>query len=426
MIKRTICKFLRITSVKGIPRLLRTRSRFMRFVWGLSIICFLVVATYQSTMLTMAYLEYSTVTSIQELPLDLTGQYEHSTQLPDVTFCNVNPFASNYTQDTEIPSIKDYITKVQDMTVCDRCSWDQNISMSQLRDELMTSRGYRIQVGHDKARSISHQIKTFFASCAVWVMAGMHSGNLPCKNVMSIDLHQDSIFYNCFTLKPADEHIKERAIRGVLAVFHLDDYTMNNNPYVLPLHPQISYINGIIFTFNERGTPPVTTKNGMLLQPGLFSELRLRVVRRKRQPAPYGRCVAGHTEENEFNIDGKYSQLMCFSLCSQRMADKLCGCIDNNNYVDVYSRAGKPVCLKLDQGKELLWKEWECLQHARNVSAISCTDKCPLPCEEVTFDEKVNVNVLLKYVLCYVMAASAFWVAMGLSCHSNRRSSTPR
>ena len=408
MLKRTIYKFLRITSVKGIPRLLRTRSRFMQFVWGLGIVSFLVIAAYQFAMLTMAYLEYATVTSIRELPLDMAGQYEHSVQLPDITFCNVNPFASNSKLDTEIPSIKEYMTKVQDMTVCDKCSWDKNISMSQLRDELMTSRGYRIQIGHDKARIISHQSKTFFSSCTVWVMAGMHPGNLPCERVMMIELQQDPIFYNCFTIRPAVERIGEQVIMGILAVFHLDDYTMNNSPYVLPLHPQISYVNGMVFTFHERETPPVTTIDGMLLQPGLFTELKLRVVQRKRVPAPYGRCVEEGSESNEFIVDRKYSQLMCFSLCRQRVVDELCGCIDNNNYVDVYSRSGKPVCLKLDQGKELLWNEWKCLQHARNVSAISCTNKCPLPCEQVTFDEKVNVTIMLKYVLYYMTTAHEF------------------
>ena len=174
--------------------------------------------------------------------------------------------------------------------------------MYQLRDVLMTFRGYCIRIGHDKAKSKSHQRKRLFSSCAVWVTAGMHSGNLPYKSVMRIDLHRDSIFYNSFTLRLAVKHIAlqwrhndhddvsnhqphdcllnrlfrrrsnkasklgvsglcvgnspgpvnsphkgpvtrkmfpfddvimgEQAIRGVLAVLHLDDYTMNNSPYI--------------------------------------------------------------------------------------------------------------------------------------------------------------------------------------------------
>ena len=394
MMRKTVLEFLRITSIKGIPRFLRTKRLLMQCVWGISIICFLVVAAYQSTMLTMAYLEYSTVTSIRELPLDMTGQDEHSIQLRDITFCNANPFASNFTRDTEIPSFEEYITEVQDMTFCDRCSWDQNMAMSQLRDELMTTRGYRIQIGHDKARTIGHQSTTLFSSCTVWVMTGMHPGYLPCERVMRIHLHQDSVFYNCFTLRPKVELFKEGVIMGLIVVFHLDDYTINKHQYILPLHPQIDYINGMMFTFHDRGTIPVVATDGMILQPGLFSDFQLRFKRRKRLPTPYGRCVPRAGEENEFIKEGPYSQMVCFSLCWQAMVRDLCGCIDYSNFVDVLALSEEPACLKLDRGREHLWQEWECLKHARNSSAISCTNKCPLPCEEVEVDEKVSTNIL--------------------------------
>ena len=398
MFRRTVLEFLRITSIKGIPRLLRTKRRFMQLIWGLSIICFLVGAAYQSTMLTMAYLEYSTVTSIRELPLDMTGQYEYSIQLPDITFCNVNPFASNFTQATEIPSFEEYTRMVQDMTLCSKCSWDQNISMSRLHDELMTSRGYRIQIGEDKAKNISHHWDTLFKSCTVWVMSGMHPSNLPCERVMRIVLHQDSTFYNCFTLRPKFEETKEWVIMGIIVVFHLDDYTINKHQYVLPLHSQIDYINGMTFTFHDRGTIPVVPVDGMILQLGLFSNFKVRVNRRKRLPTPYGRCVPKAGEGNEFITEGPYSLMVCFSLCWQAMAQDLCGCVDYSNFVDVLARGGEPVCLKLDRGRDRLWEEWECLQNARNTSAISCTNKCPLPCEEIEVDEKVNAHILEHHI----------------------------
>ena len=225
-----------------------------------------------------------------------------------------------------------HIIKVPYMTVGDKCLYDRNISMYQLRDVLMTSRGYCIQIGHDKAKSKSHQRKRLFSSCAVWVMAGMHSGNLPCKSVMRIDLHRDSIFYNCFTLRPAVKHIalqwrhndhdgvsnhqphgcllkrlfrrrsnKTSKLRvtglcggnspGPVNFPHkgpvtqkMFSFNRQSGEYslcstlmtmqwtiahmFLPFHPQISYVNCMLFTFHGREIHPVTTKVGMLLQPG--------------------------------------------------------------------------------------------------------------------------------------------------------------
>ena len=399
MIRREIREYLRLTSVKGIPRLLRTKSRCMQYIWGVSIVFFLSVAAYQATMLTKTYLTYSTVTSMRELPLDLTGQSEHSVHLPHTTFCNTNPFASNFAEDDTIPFMEQYITQVQHMTTCDGCTIDQKVSVSQLRDELMTSRGYYIQIGNDKAKTISHQVESLFASCHVWVMSGMHPANLPCDGFIEVELHQDSMFYNCFTIKPSAEQTKERIFMGIILVFHLDDYVVNKHPYVLPIHPHIGYRNGMMFAFHDRGTPPVLLQSQVLLQPGLFSDLKIRVKRRKRLPKPYGGCVEGAGEGNQFIKDGPYSQHMCFSLCRQAEVLDECGCIDYNNFVDVLSRTGERPCLKLEYGRDHLWKEWKCLQHAHNISAISCTDECPLPCDEVTFVEKVST----KWNRCYTL-----------------------
>ena len=406
MIRREVREYLRLTSVKGIPRLLRTKSRFMQFVWGVSILCFLVVAAYQATMLTKTFLKFSTVTSMRELPLDLTGESQHTVHLPHATFCNSNPFASNFTQDNGIPSMEEYIIQVKQLTTCDECTVDQKVTMSQLRDELMTSRGYYIQIGKDKAKTIGHQVESLLASCHVWVMSGMHPGNLPCDGFIEVELHQDSMFYNCFTIKPAVKQTKERVFVGIILVFHLDDYAVNKYRYVLPVYPHIGYMNGMMFAFHDIGTPPVLLKNQVLLQPGLFSDLKLRVKRRKRLPKPYGGCVEKAGEGNKFIKDGPYSQLMCFSLCRQAVVLDECGCIDYNNYVDMLSQTGARPCLKLEHGRDHLWKEWQCLQHAHNISGISCSDKCPLPCDEVAFVEKVSTKLCHWPLLIFLSKSS--------------------
>ena len=50
-------------------------------------------------------------------------------------------------------------------------------------------------------------------------------------------------------------------------------------------------INGIMLTFHDRGAIHVVATDGMILQPGLFSDFKIRVKRRKRLPTPYGGWV---------------------------------------------------------------------------------------------------------------------------------------
>ena len=105
--------------------------------------------------------------------------------------------------------------------------------------------------------------------------------------------------------------------------------------------------------------------------------------------------------ENEINLSQKDP---IRQWCVFRYADKWwCGI-----YVDVltiviswmrWHEVGKTICLKLDRGRDRLWEQWECLQHARKISAINCTDKCPLPCVEVTMNENEIANNNCKNIV---------------------------
>ena len=380
----TIREHASITSVKGIPRLLRTKAPFMQFVWSVSIVCFLVMATCQAVMLTMSYLEYSTVASIRELSVDVSGQSTDTAQLPDVTFCNVNPFSSNFTGYPGIPSIEEFISQVEDITRCDGCSEEQELPMLQLREELTSTRGYHMQIGLQNARRISHQKDATIASCHVWIFSDLHPSTRPCDNFVEIEEYHDSMFYNCFTIKFSDQ--QGMLSVGLILVFHIDSY--DEFSYVLPIYTKLNYLNGMLFSFHARDTPPVLIKNQWLVQAGLFSDFKIRVQRHKRLTKPYGNCK---DDAGTGYNDGRYSQLVCMASCGQATVRSMCGCIDYNFYTHVLSKTGDRPCLNMEGGRERLMKDWQCIRNARRIGALSCIEECPLACEERQFETKVSI-----------------------------------
>ena len=379
-----IREYAKITSVKGIPRLLRTKAPFMRVVWAVSIVCFLVMAACQAVMLTMSYLEYSTVVSIGERPLDISGQSTGTAQLPDITFCNINPFASNFTGGTDIPSIKEFISRVKDITRCDGCSEDQEILMLQLREELTSTRGYHMQIGLQNARRISHRMDSTIASCHVWTFSDLHPSTLPCEKFVEIEEYHDSMFYNCFTIKSPPRR-PNFMYMGLILIFHMDNY--DDYSYVLPIYTRLNYMNGIAFAFHSRDTPPILVSEQWLVQAGVFSDFKIRVQRHKRLSQPYGNCKENTGKEQD---GGRYSQLVCMSSCGQAMVRSMCGCLDYSFYTDVLSPTDNRPCLNMGGGRERLMKDWKCIKNARRVSAYSCIEKCPAPCEELKFETKVS------------------------------------
>ena len=380
----------RITSLKGIPRLLRTKSPFMRFVWSVSFVCFLALAAGQGILLTISYFQFSTVISIRETPLELTDSSPNSIQAPDITFCNINPFASNFTADTHLLSVEDFLSMVRATTQCDDCTKEEEISMMRLRDELLSSRGYYIQIGGNSAQRISHSKESLIASCHVWFMSGLHPTTLPCEAVVTVNEYQDSMYYNCYTIRGSKLKYKESIYFGLIVIFHLDMYGISKYPIPLAVHPQMRYLSGMSFNFHEHGSVPVFVKEQSLIQSGLFTDIKIRAQRHKRLSEPYGQCVEHAAEDSEYTVNGTYSQLVCYSLCKQTVVFDTCGCIDYNNFVSIHKTTNQRACFKMNLGRAQVMKDWTCVQNARAASALSCMDRCPLPCNEVKFETKVH------------------------------------
>lgn len=88
-------KWCLTTSIKGIPRIIRSRSLFLKFAWTVSVLFFISVAIEQTTKLTLNYLSYPSFTSLRKYHVNLSGTTKNSVQMPDLTVCNLNPFAGN-------------------------------------------------------------------------------------------------------------------------------------------------------------------------------------------------------------------------------------------------------------------------------------------------------------------------------------------
>ena len=90
-------QFCLTTSVKGIPRAVKSKTKLIRVLWSVCVVGFLVMAFFQTAALTIEYLSHGVTTSLVEYQVDFLGHTDHSVQLPDITLCNTNPFAGNGT-----------------------------------------------------------------------------------------------------------------------------------------------------------------------------------------------------------------------------------------------------------------------------------------------------------------------------------------
>ena len=390
MLVAVIKDFGRQTSLKGIPRLLRTKSVFMRATWAMSILCFLAMAISQAAILTMTFLERSSVSAIHEMPIDPDTPQLESRVMPEVTFCNINPFSSNFTNASDIMTIEEFHQRVTQMTSCTNCTEEDKESMAALRGELLTTRGYYMQIGKTNALRISHQTRTLIAACHVLVTSGTHPSTIPCESNILIKSYTSPSLYSCFSFRSLSG-LSVRDYRGIILVFHLDDYGINNYPLSLPSISNLGYAAGIVFSIHHKDLVPIVEKENTLIPVGVYSNTKIRLVKRSRLAKPYGICVKNVAANNKYHTDTPYSKSTCYTVCQQTRILDICGCVDGNIYLDDFNTTGKRHCLKLDLGMDQLINDWNCLQTTRNVSALNCTDACPLPCEEIKYETQVCI-----------------------------------
>ena len=369
----------RQTSVKGIPRLLRSRSRIMQSVWTISIFCFLSTAIYHSWLLIQAYLKCGTLTSLQERTLQFSPSNMASLKLPDMTFCNLNPLANEFHDVPDIPSMESYVNEIRKWSPCRRCSKQFNKTMEQLMGDLFSTMGYFTYVGAHNTQRIGHSQESFIAYCQFWETSGLLSRLAPCERIAHFDHYQDPMLYNCYTLKIPETISTSTSITGFILVFHLDNYGTNDGPRILHPRTHLGYMDGVIFAMHERGDPPVLEQKGIYIQAGLFSDMKVKTQHRKRLPAPYGQCKETTYENNE---RVKYSQDLCFFRCMQRNIIKECGCVDSNICVDVYSNISVEPCLTTAYGYDYVRQKYKCADHVKALYANHCIQLCPLPCEQ--------------------------------------------
>ena len=386
--KRRLVQFLKGSSVKGVPRIFRTKSHFLRTLWIISVISFLSIASHQAYLLTADYVEHTTIVSIKEHHVDLTGATPEAVRLPDITFCNMNPFGVDTENFSDIPSLYSYHQRVLEVTECDGCSLEKRKSLWELRVALQTTRGYYIHVGKINAQRLSHTKDQFLASCTVEMLSGMDPRKLPCEHIAIFDYYFDFMYYNCYTLR-IPMATSTDLYSGVLVVLHLNNYqNVIKQQQYLNSRYMPGQMSGAVMVFHHQNQIPVLIKDSINLPSGFYMSTKLRFIRRKRLPPPYGSCK--HVNE----MDGGYKQLACYSDCLQKQVFLECGCVDftsyNNRAFEFAAFVGFPACLSVKRSKEWLYEKWICVKRTHVNYTTHCLFSCPSLCEELMYNHDVS------------------------------------
>ena len=95
-------------------------------------------------------MEFETVTTYEEIPTVLISP-DSNVELPTMTFCNLDPIRGEPPTDLNIPTMNDYLLKVEEVMTCSNCSENQKLLLENIKVDLQEPHGYYQYIGKEAA-----------------------------------------------------------------------------------------------------------------------------------------------------------------------------------------------------------------------------------------------------------------------------------
>jgi len=392
-----------LTSVRAIPRVLRTDDNGIRFLWILAIVTCAVLTMYQLSNVLMSYCSFSANVNIQQL--------QSNPHFPDVTACRVNPY--HYAWHNQW-TFEQYLRSIEQLEKSDiLVDW-----LSTMTDEkrlamlyLKSPSGYYSNL-HLSDDELYVANSSFVMSCFyfLWSTPADMESMINCSATISLSFLPE--FGKCVTFHLCEDQVQN--VRGLVAILYLEDL----------FNTVLKFLeNSSIFTGDGTGMKVIIHAPGTYpdvglsvnVPPGTETAVNVNEIIRIRLPYPYGICVhCPFLTPGCYPDDGAllYTLDGCNGLCYQRDVIDQCACVDNAEvFTEVELRlANFTMCGNLYFHEDTR-KEYSniycnddagsrnditeglsgllCLQKVRaNLSNLVCN--CPVPCNEYQYESSVS------------------------------------
>ena len=358
-------KFLETSSIKGLPRLIRSRGKCLYLMWIACVLFGTAMGSYQSYVIIQSYLRFETSTSVK---------YAESANItfPDVTVCKTNP---RTTVEEGNMSYAEYQMKVKQMQ-----------SESGLtRDDRGILRGLEGTFGYYQnvlvhRQTIRKHLEFFMLYCRVLI----NGRSVTCLSSEADPVFLTPSFPACLTFHPSQYVTSDHGVTTLSVVFYMDDFEprLYSN---FGRFPFAQYASGIKVLIHQRGQFP-NLQRDVPADTGMETSIQLHEIYKTHVPWPYSDCIKLEGDDPF----GGHSQTQCINKCTQDSLIETCGCLDPDVPASQSERESHKYCGHLQNNVTLVVKRQGCIE-ARSLSAIEarCQEECPPGCEDYHYDYRV-------------------------------------
>lgn len=366
--------FLETTSVKGVSKVVKSTNTVYRVLWLSALILELAAATFFTYNLFYGYFSYKAV-------LYMDKDSVKAKDFPDITLCNLNPFANSPFRSNEINELFDMVGTVYNSNLTSFLGRDIDLfKIAEFHDAIRPGRLFEFLIP-DLPEHGWNESSNFVVHCG-W---DTDLKSYDCMSQARVMLYSTDYGY-CFTFtQPQDSTF----LNGFSAILYADTSSFVTTMPAFPLGIDHVFTDGARVILHPKGTLPLL-REGVNVETGFLTTVGISLNRIEKLGEPYSDCAhdphlhACWQQEPDVTDAYIYSKEACEDFCFQHDLIAKCGCISGKELSVYGMRENISYCGYRPEGDLVA-------QYNASLEAVDCyysvaPSACSIPCTSDTYD----------------------------------------
>uniref|UniRef100_A0A1I8IAF3 ANK_REP_REGION domain-containing protein n=1 Tax=Macrostomum lignano TaxID=282301 RepID=A0A1I8IAF3_9PLAT len=322
-------KHLSTTSLRGVPKIVKTKEKFLKVVWASFVLAFFLGCLTCLALIINQYLAHDVIHQPKTMR-------NYSVEFPSFTVCNTRPLSQAgiaYIRSHGLMLPKEYsqhyIRAIRN-TARNMNGLKTELFNLTVKDALSTifdTKGYyeNMPAGIDM-NQFGHALEQTILLCESTILMNSFKRSKICDSIGHWTQTYDNKFLNCYTFTADANHTKSILTVRIMAFTNERNLTYCPDCSNFPA----TQVSGLRVQLHNAGNYPEVQEEGLNIKPGSLTEIRFDTKQWMMKEPPHGRCSETVPPTLQFNgTNFTYSYQACKNKLLHEQIHRQCGCLDS-------------------------------------------------------------------------------------------------
>ncbi|KAH9286845.1 hypothetical protein ECG_01819 [Echinococcus granulosus] len=319
--KQEFLRFCQTTTIRGVSRIVNSRNKGIRSLWLTFVICLYIGLFTCMILLASQYFDYDVIHPPRVLR-------DTPSPFPSLTLCNLRPLSPpgmKRIRQLQFRDPRDFAKNLNEFAA--GLYFYRNRSHDyELVSSAISMGGYLESLPKGSSYSLGHLQNETVIQCMVLYLEGSSRIIEPCEKVGRWRHFFHALYLNCHSFD-IDPSISRRVLTIELFSYlnERHDEVECHDCFASEIKSQLS---GAVVVVHTASTYPDVNQEGINLQPGTLTEIKIKAIENIQKEPPYGRCTRDTPTEipGHDNMSYAYSEYGCRMYTIQAEINENCNC----------------------------------------------------------------------------------------------------